>query len=139
MIATPQVIELIFVQKLPVFFDQEWAGSWVGPSVLTLPIVSNKCEQGYQLCLVLSTQFLGYSLAGICRRYLVYPPQMIWYYTLSQGALNKALHNTGNYTANGWKISRFNFFFVASGAMFWYALCLCRGILLIDLQLLLVA
>ncbi|RDW61371.1 hypothetical protein BP5796_11263 [Coleophoma crateriformis] len=102
-VTTPQVIELIFVQKLPIFFGQEWAGSW-----------------GYQLCMVLSTQFLGYSLAGICRRYLVYPPQMIWYYTLSQGALNKALHNTGNYTANGWKISRFNFFFVAFGAMFCY-------------------
>jgi OPT family oligopeptide transporter len=36
----------------------------------------------YQLALVVSTQMFGFSLAGICRRFLVWPSSMIWPATL---------------------------------------------------------
>ncbi|RDW77517.1 hypothetical protein BP6252_05570 [Coleophoma cylindrospora] len=40
-VTTPQVIELIFVQKLPIFFGQEWAGSWVGFAVEAVSAETN--------------------------------------------------------------------------------------------------
>ncbi|KAL7906470.1 OPT oligopeptide transporter domain-containing protein [Trichoderma velutinum] len=74
----------------------------------------------YQICAMLSLQITGFGLAGIIRRFLIYPPQMIWFFTLSQAALNNALHNQNNSHVHGWKISRFNFFFVVCGLMFLY-------------------
>ena len=41
----------------------------------------------YQLLLVISTQMLGFSLAGVCRRFLVWPSSMIWPATLVNAAL----------------------------------------------------
>lgn len=101
--SAPYINSLLMTQQLPVFLGQEWARSW-----------------GYQICMVLSTQLLGFSLAGLTRRFIVYPANMIWYFNLSQGMLNKTLHNLDNPVANGWRISRFKFFFIAFGCMFCY-------------------
>ncbi|KAH7088482.1 OPT oligopeptide transporter protein-domain-containing protein [Paraphoma chrysanthemicola] len=64
----------------------------------------------YQILLVLSTQILGYSLAGLTRRYLVRPSGMIWPATLVSTAMFTALHKEVNKPANGWTISPRKFF-----------------------------
>jgi hypothetical protein len=64
----------------------------------------------YQVLLVLSTQILGYSLAGLTRRYLVRPSGMIWPATLVSTAMFTALHQEVNKPANGWTLSPRKFF-----------------------------
>lgn len=77
----------------------------------------------YQLLLTISTQILGYSFAGITRRYLVRPPSMIWPGTLMSTAMFTTMHKSKNKTANGWNISRWKFFLlVFSGSFAWYFL-----------------
>ncbi|KAK3390246.1 OPT oligopeptide transporter protein-domain-containing protein [Podospora didyma] len=66
----------------------------------------------YQLLLTLSTQILGYTFAGLTRRFLVRPSGMIWPGTLMSAAMFTTLHKEENKVANGWKISRWNFFYV---------------------------
>ena len=66
----------------------------------------------YQLLLTLSTQILGYAFAGLTRRFLVRPGGMIWPGTLMSAAMFTTLHKEENKVANGWKISRWKFFFV---------------------------
>ncbi|KAI8629219.1 OPT-domain-containing protein [Xylariaceae sp. FL1651] len=66
----------------------------------------------YQLLLTLSTQILGYTFAGLTRRFLVRPSGMIWPGTLMSAAMFTTLHKEQNEIANGWRISRWNFFYV---------------------------
>ena len=66
----------------------------------------------YQLLLILSTQILGYSFAGLARRILVRPGGMIWPGTLMSAAMFTTLHKEENTIANGWKITRWKFFFI---------------------------
>ncbi|CAI7657164.1 unnamed protein product [Penicillium glandicola] len=76
---------------------------------------------GFQILLTLSTQLIGYGCAGIARRFLVYPPAMLWPKNLAQIALNRALHNDGaSSTTNGWTMSRYRFFLYCFGGMFFY-------------------
>ena len=77
----------------------------------------------YQLLLTISTQVLGYSFAGLTRRYLVRPPSMIWPGTLMSTAMFTTMHSSENKPANGWMISRWKFFLLVwSGAFTWYFL-----------------
>lgn len=77
----------------------------------------------YQLLLTISTQILGYSFAGLTRRYLVKPPNMIWPGTLMSTAMFTTMHSSENKPADGWSISRWKFFLVVwSGAFAWYFL-----------------
>jgi OPT family oligopeptide transporter len=77
----------------------------------------------YQLLLTISTQILGYSFAGLTRRYLVRPPSMIWPGTLMSTAMFTTMHSSENKPANGWIISRWKFFIFAWSAAFaWYFL-----------------
>ena len=77
----------------------------------------------YQILLTISTQVLGYSFAGLTRRYLVRPPSMIWPGTLMSTAMFTTMHSSENKSANGWIISRWKFFLcVWSGAFAWYFL-----------------
>lgn len=77
----------------------------------------------YQLLLTISTQVLGYSFAGLTRRYLVRPPSMIWPGTLMSTAMFTTMHSSENKSANGWMISRWKFFLLVwSGAFTWYFL-----------------
>lgn len=62
----------------------------------------------------LSTNFIGYGLAGLTRRFLVYPTQAIWPTNLATIALNRAFHMETNGAANGWKISRMRWFLVST-------------------------
>lgn len=65
----------------------------------------------YQLLLTLSTQILGYTFAGLTRRFLVRPSGMIWPGTLMSAAMFTTLHKEENKAANGWTISRWKFFY----------------------------
>lgn len=55
--------DIVFVQRLPQFFNQNVLGS----------------NAGYQLLLTISTQLIGFSMAGLTRRFLVYPPVSAYY------------------------------------------------------------
>lgn len=66
----------------------------------------------YQLLLTLSTQILGYTFAGLTRRFLVRPSGMIWPGTLMSAAMFTTLHKEENKPANGWTMSRWKFFYV---------------------------
>jgi OPT family small oligopeptide transporter len=80
---------------------------------------------GYQILLVWTTQSLGYGLAGLTRRFLVDPPQMIWPQTLISISMFDTLHSSSlpsaNLIANGWRITRYKFFLVVFAISFvWY-------------------
>ncbi|KKY27286.1 putative sexual differentiation process protein isp4 [Diplodia seriata] len=75
----------------------------------------------YQILLTISTQVLGYALAGLTRRFLVRPSGMIWPGTLISTSMFSTLHKQDNAPANGWHISRMRFFlyiFLGSAAFY---------------------
>ncbi|CAK7896540.1 oligopeptide transporter 2 [[Candida] anglica] len=93
----------VYTQRVAVFYDNKWT------------------TMGYQSLLVLSTNFLGFGFAGILRRFAVYPVKAIWPAILPTLALNRALlQPERKENINGWKISRYNFFFLVTGASFLY-------------------
>lgn len=76
---------------------------------------------GYQFLLGLSMQLFGLGLAGLCYRFIVEPPHMIWPSTLANAALFETLHSRANPIADGWRISRYRFFlYVFVGGWCWY-------------------
>ncbi|PWY71034.1 OPT oligopeptide transporter family [Aspergillus heteromorphus CBS 117.55] len=79
-------------------------------------------QAGFQILVTLSTQLLGYGCAGVVRRFLVYPPAMIYPTSLSTIALNKALHSDEGRDGHvhGWKITRYRFFMYCFIGMFFY-------------------
>ncbi|KAK0382933.1 hypothetical protein NLU13_8849 [Sarocladium strictum] len=106
---TPYTNYIIWVQYLPQYFNQPYAAHFA-----------------YQVLIALSTNFIGYGLAGLCRRFLVYPSYCVWPASLVTIALNAAFHTEGNNPVEGpgrriWRISRINFFYLMFGAMFiWF-------------------
>jgi len=77
----------------------------------------------YQILLTISTQILGYALAGLTRRYLVRPSGMIWPGTLISASMFSTLHKEENKPANGWRITRSKFFLcIFSGSVAFYFL-----------------
>ncbi len=99
---------IIWVQYLPQYFNQRYAGSF-----------------GYQILIGLATNYIGYGLAGVCRRFLVWPSYCVWPTSLVTMALNNAFHEGVSVPVMGpWKrlisITRLRFFMYAFGAMFIY-------------------
>ncbi|KAJ3015814.1 UNVERIFIED_CONTAM: hypothetical protein HDU68_012562 [Siphonaria sp. JEL0065] len=75
------------------------------------------------LAFVMVTQFLGYGLSGLTRRFLVRPTAMWWPGTLSTIALFSSFHNVETGEVDGvqkYKWTRFQFFWFAFIAMFIY-------------------
>ncbi|KAJ7083916.1 OPT-domain-containing protein [Mycena crocata] len=101
--STPYTNNIIWVQYLPLYFNQSWATGF-----------------GYQIMVALSTNFIGYGLAGLTRRFLVYPSSAIWYSNLSIIALNRAFHAEKETVANGWKLTRMRWFVYCFSGMFVY-------------------
>ncbi|KAK4221527.1 hypothetical protein QBC38DRAFT_522031 [Podospora fimiseda] len=110
--AAPYTNYIVWIQVLPQYFNQEWPNSvW------------------YQLLIGISTNFIGYGMAGICRQFLVYPATCIWPASLVTISLNSAFHDPSadNTTVLGplksiWKISRMKYFgwvFLGSFIYFW--------------------
>ncbi|KIY49349.1 OPT superfamily oligopeptide transporter [Fistulina hepatica ATCC 64428] len=91
---TPYTANIVWVQYPERFFNQKWALNF-----------------GYQMTTALSTNFIGYSLAGITRRFLVYPYHAIWPTNLATIALNKAFHERNqDRVEGGWKSGMFVYF-----------------------------
>lgn len=80
-----------------------------------------KFSFAYQWLVVMSTQLIGYSLGGICKRFLVSPPSMIWPSNLVFCALFNTLHSRDYAGISAKGISRQRFFLYAFfGSFFWY-------------------
>ena len=95
-------------QALPIFFNQAYAYNF-----------------GYQILNTLGTNFVGYGLAGLTRRFLVYPAAAVWPTAMVTIALNKAFHTEVNEPVKGpfgktWRMSREKFFLITFFAMFFY-------------------
>lgn len=104
----PYTQYIIWVQVLPQYFNQPYARSF-----------------GYQILIALSTNFIGYGLAGLTRSFLVYPSFCLWPGTFTTIAMNDALHNETNDAVVGpfkkvFTISRLRFFLWTFAAMFVY-------------------
>lgn len=100
---TPYVSYNIHVQRLPHYYNNQWAG-W-----------------GYQILLILATNFMGFGFAGILRKFAVYPVRAMWPTILPTLALNRALlQPEKKANINGWTISRYSFFFIAFSGSFLY-------------------
>ncbi|KAG8899425.1 hypothetical protein FRC00_001436 [Tulasnella sp. 408] len=77
---------------------------------------------GFTFLLLMATQITGFSLAGICRRFLVWPASLIWPANLVTCTLLNTLHAEDEEVEGG-GISRFRFFiYVAPMAFFYYFL-----------------
>ena len=55
-----------------------------------------KVDYWFQLVLVLGTQLMGFGLAGLCRRFLIWPASMVWPQSLAVCALLNTLHGKDN-------------------------------------------
>ncbi|KAF8917594.1 OPT oligopeptide transporter [Mucidula mucida] len=77
---------------------------------------------GFGVCYIMTTQFLGLGLAGLARRWIVYPAALIWPSTLASTVLFKTLHQPQeNEPANGWTITRYRFYFYTLvGSFVWF-------------------
>ncbi|KZW02663.1 OPT-domain-containing protein [Exidia glandulosa HHB12029] len=65
----------------------------------------------FGLVLVMATQLTGFGLAGLCRRFLVWPASMIWPQNLVACSLLNTLHAEDDKYSGG--ITRFKFFMIA--------------------------
>jgi len=77
----------------------------------------------FQLLFTISSQLIGICLAGLGRRFLVWPAALTWPTTFSTTTLLYALHDkskTDPAQANGWSISHYRWFVYVSSAMFVY-------------------
>ena len=72
------------------------------------------------VAVALSINFIGYGLAGLTRRFLVYPARAVWPANLATVALNRAFHTESNSVVDGWAISRMKWFMYCFAAMFIY-------------------
>lgn len=77
---------------------------------------------GFQLLLVFSTQAMGFGIAGVLRRFLVWPAAMVWPgLPLIFCQVMDSLHNhapSDPSRTNGWKIGRYALFMIVSGTTF---------------------
>ena len=74
-LGAPYTNNIIIVQYMPQYFNQSFAQNF-----------------GYQVVLGLAMNLGGYGLAGIARRFLVYPAYCVWPSSLSTIALNDGFH-----------------------------------------------
>ena len=110
--------DIIAVQR--VYYNQVYNFSYQWMVVMSTQLVRPLCPPPRTLRLT-PTQ-IGFSIGGICRRYLVQPPSMIWPTNLVTCALLNTLHSQ-QYVGIGNRagLSRERFFAYAFAASFcWY-------------------
>lgn len=74
----------------------------------------------FSMVLILATQMTGFGLAGLCRRFLVWPASMVWPQNLMTCTLLNTFHAEEDDSGG---ISRFRYFmFVFTGAFFFFIL-----------------
>jgi len=72
---------------------------------------------GFQILVIISTQAMGFGLAGAMRRYLVWPAAMVWPMTLITCTVINSLHDhtpSDPARTNGWRIGRYKFFLIVA-------------------------
>lgn len=78
----------------------------------------------WQILFGISTLCTGYGLAGLARRFLVWPAAMIWPADLINCTLFYTLHDhspSDPARTNGWSISRYRWFLIVmAGSFAWY-------------------
>ena len=75
---------------------------------------------GFDFLLVLSSQIIGFSFAGLCRRFLIWPASLVWPQNLVTCTLFNTFHAEEDDGSDG-SVTRFRFFtYVLGGAFFWY-------------------
>lgn len=73
--------------------------------------------------LLLSTQLVGFGVAGLARRFVVWPANLIWPVNLVYCTLLNTLHAEEDDDDEKGGISRYKFFLYAfGGGFFWYFL-----------------
>ncbi|KKK16621.1 hypothetical protein ARAM_000511 [Aspergillus rambellii] len=79
---------------------------------------------GFELLMCISTQMLGFGMAGFFHRFLVSPAAMIWPANLINSTLFTALHDHTKpdpRKVSGWTIGKYRMFlYVMLGSFFWY-------------------
>ncbi|KAK9378026.1 OPT oligopeptide transporter protein-domain-containing protein [Kockiozyma suomiensis] len=102
--AAAPVGSALLVLRMPMFFSLEYV------------------RFGFMMLLNLATLFLGFGVAGIVRRFVIYPVKAVWPTVLPTLALNRALLiSEKRVSINGWKISKYRFFmWVMCASFFWY-------------------
>ncbi|KKF96328.1 Sexual differentiation process protein isp4 [Ceratocystis platani] len=78
---------------------------------------------GFQILLILSTQAMGFGLAGVLRRFLIWPASMVWPATLIFTTVMFSLHDhspSDPSLTNGWTMGRYTFFLVVAACTFVY-------------------
>lgn len=78
---------------------------------------------GFALLFTLSSQLIGISLAGLFRRFLIWPAAMMWPSQFANTSLFYALHDkskSDGVHSNGWTVSRYRWFAAVTAAMFCY-------------------
>ncbi|KAF9392889.1 hypothetical protein CPB97_007415 [Podila verticillata] len=74
------------------------------------------------MIIIITTQCCGYGMAGLLRKYLVYPAEMVWWSNLVQVVFYNTLHNTDQFQKvrliHGW--SSMKFFWVVVSVTFVY-------------------
>jgi len=106
--STPYTDNIIWSQYLPQYYNQRYAG-----------------EFSYQILIGLGTNFVGYGMAGLTRRFLVYPTYAVWPTSLVTIALNNAFHAETNIPVQApfgrvFTASRMKCFYVCFIGMFVY-------------------
>ncbi|KAL6859590.1 small oligopeptide transporter [Trichoderma novae-zelandiae] len=77
----------------------------------------------FQILLTVSTQSLGYGIAGVMRKYLVYPASMIWPGNLASVTMMNAMYESGDATdptVFGGRFPRYTWFGLVTAASFVY-------------------
>ncbi|RDW59569.1 putative isp4 protein-1 [Coleophoma cylindrospora] len=101
-------------------------GASYATDILLAQIAFYKQDFGivFQLLLVISTQSIGYGIAGMMRKFLVYPAAMIWPGNLVSVTLMNAMYETTDKldpSIFGGTIPRYRWFsYVCLGAFVWY-------------------
>ncbi|KAK7203707.1 OPT oligopeptide transporter protein-domain-containing protein [Myxozyma melibiosi] len=93
----------VIVMRLEMFFNLKWVSF------------------GFMFVMNLSSLFFGFGLAGIMRRWVIYPVKTVWPTVLPTLALNRALLvPEARSNIHGWTITRYKFFFTVLIASFLY-------------------
>ena len=103
--------------------------------------ISSRCSVGvadkiigFALLFTLSSQVIGISMAGLFRRFTVWPASMIWPGQFSTTSLLYALHDKTKAdasTTGGWTLSKYRWFIYVTAAMFtysWFPLVIWQGL-----------
>ncbi|KAL3473367.1 OPT oligopeptide transporter protein-domain-containing protein [Aspergillus californicus] len=85
---------------------------------------NQRFDWAFELFMCISTQMLGFGMAGFFHRFLVTPAAMIWPANLINASLFNALHDHSRpdpRKVSGWMIGKYRFFlYVMIGSFVWY-------------------